>query len=139
VFELMVTNSRPKLSEADVTIEIGIFKCVTIKEMGKVLLIICRQFFLSLANNLQSRLIMTTSVHSSMTGKNTKYDCYIELLNNINILHFENWPYKADIQYGKENIRKICKKPSSVERCIIVVSASTKWTEEQVVIILNHL
>jgi hypothetical protein len=74
VFESVVTNPGPKLSEAYVAIEIGMFKRVTIKEMGKVQPINCGKFFRSPTNNLQSRLITTTSKHSSMTGENTLYN-----------------------------------------------------------------
>jgi hypothetical protein len=98
VFESMDTNPGPKLSEAYAAIGTGMFTGVTIKQMGKVQPINCGQFFRSPANNLQSRLITTTSAHtSSMTGENTQYNAYIELLNNINILRFENWPEVVDI------------------------------------------
>jgi hypothetical protein len=59
------------------------------QEIGKMLPMKGWQLFLNLANTLQSRLLPTTSTHSSMTGKNMQHNFHIDLLNDINILHFE--------------------------------------------------
>lgn len=59
------------------------------------------------------------SAHTSMTGKNTQYNCLIKLLSNINMLCFGNWPEGDDILFGDEHIRKLSEKLSSDERCVI--------------------
>jgi hypothetical protein len=66
--------------------------------------------FRSLANDLQSKLKYTSiiSAHSIMTGENTQYTTYTELLNNVNALRFENCWVEVDIQYDDENVRKLC-------------------------------
>jgi hypothetical protein len=54
-----------------------------------------------------------------MTGENTQYKAHVELLSDINMLRFENWPEEVDIRYSDENSRKLCEKFSLDERRVI--------------------
>lgn len=40
-------------------------------------------------------------------------NCYTELLNKINIFRSEIRPREVDIQYGEENVRKLCVKQTT--------------------------
>jgi hypothetical protein len=54
-----------------------------------------------------------------VTFEKMQYNAYIKLVNDINILHFENSPGGIDIQYGDENVRKLCEKFFQTKRCVI--------------------
>jgi hypothetical protein len=95
------------------------FKWVPIKEMREMQTINCGQVFQSLANDLQNKLKYTISAHSNMTGENIQYTRYIELLNNVNALRFENWSVEVYIQCDDENVRKLLKL-SSDERYVVL-------------------
>jgi hypothetical protein len=75
---------------------------------------------------------MITSAHNNMMRENMEYYTYIDLLSNINILHFENWPEGDDIRCGNKSVRKFREKFSLVKKYLSCGFREYKMDRENV-------
>lgn len=64
------------------------------------------QFFMSLANNMRSRLFTTQSTHVSKNKNDFKNE-FDELLKDLDVLNSTNWPDNVGIQYGDDCVRRL--------------------------------
>jgi hypothetical protein len=81
-FGSVVASPRPKFSEALIATEAGKFGNWNTATLNLPVVFSPR----SLANNIQSTLIVTTLSHRRIAGKNTQYTDCIKLLNVIHFL-----------------------------------------------------
>ncbi|KAE9531908.1 hypothetical protein AGLY_010110 [Aphis glycines] len=89
----MATDPEPKLTKAMVEINYKLFKNVMLHN-GKVIQINTAQFYRSLANNLKTRMMTSSS-------------------SNVKTLNPKSWPRSNDdeiesIRYGDSNIQNLC-------------------------------
>src|SRR6218665_1895938 len=136
VMDSMATEPGPKLSSAINAIHKKEYKGVPIHD-GNVTAINTAQLFRSLANNLRTRMITTSSSHVSRdeSHRQENVSTYNQLLENLRVLDPKNWQLTADdevdIQYGDSHIRQLCHQFHLDERSIIRGFRNYKLNEEK--------
>lgn len=115
VLDSMTTDPGPKLTDALKEIKNKMSYKNVILHSGNVPKINSAQFYKSLANNLKSRMMTSSSSNVSRNEKNRQENekTFKNLLDNIEKLNPKNWPLSNDgqienIQFGDCNIRNLC-------------------------------
>jgi len=106
IFDSMANICGPKTQEA---VDAGIhfiFKDVQLVTNKSIPKIKHGQFFMSLANNLRTRLFTTQATHVSKNKNDFKNE-FDELLKDLDVLNYNNWPDNVDIQYGDNCVRRL--------------------------------
>jgi len=124
----MATDPGPKSTDALKEIKNKMSYKNVILHSGNVPKINFAQFYKSLANNLKSRMMTTSSSNVSRNEKTFK-----NLLNNIEKLNPKNWPLSNDgqienIQFGDCNIRNLCQQFQIDEKSTVQSLEFIKWT-----------
>ena len=110
VMDSLATEPGPKLSSAINAINEKEYKGVPLRD-GNVAAINTAQLFRSLANNLRTRMITTSSSHASRHENHRlqNVSTYNHLLENLKVLDPKYWQMatqdEVDIQYGDNNTR----------------------------------
>lgn len=106
IFDSMANVCGPKAQEAMDAEKHHMFKGVPLIMNKSVPKIKHGQFFMSLGNNLRSRLFTTQATHVSKNKNDFKND-FDELLKDLDALDSTTWPDNVDIQYGDDCIRRL--------------------------------
>jgi len=115
------------MREAQVAVEAGLFKTVTLEINAKIQSVDHNQFISCLVTHMRQRLFTTAASNRSRvsTGDGNTYDqelCdnYNDLVEDLSILEPENWSSgpgdSVDVRFGEEQISRLCSRFSFDKR-----------------------
>jgi len=117
-----------KMKEAEVAVQTGMFKTVTLEINAKIQSVNEKQFLASLVTNMRQRLFTSVSSNTSRmatvdgnTSELKLREDYNELIEDLSILEADNWTGDAseDVHFGEEQIKRLCARFSLDKRAAI--------------------